>query len=358
MRLRNMSPQKMFERLALEHKPLHAFDPEKEAFAAWKTRALPKVLATLGDWPGSVDPNPEMVAEWIEDGVAKQRWLLDVAPHASAALLINRPAERKTGGKLPALLCWHGHGSFGKDSVMGNRSSAERRDEIERNHYDYGHQMAKAGFLTYAIDWMGIGERNDNNKPHFLKHNGGRDWCNLYYLHATMLGMTSLSINLAHGKAATDFVLSLPDADPERVGVMGLSGGGTMTLWTALTDARMKAAEIICYSDLWALFGIRDLNYCGMQVAPGLFKLVDLPDLQGLLAPKPLLVDIGVHDTCFVLDNALACFGKVKAIYQAAGEPDKLALDLFAGEHGWGGNGSVAFFNRHLRGGGGDAVGR
>ena len=51
---RNLSPQKMFQCLALEHKPLHAFDPARDEFAAWKTRTLPKVLATLGDWPGSV----------------------------------------------------------------------------------------------------------------------------------------------------------------------------------------------------------------------------------------------------------------------------------------------------------------
>ncbi len=348
MNVRNLSPQKMFERMALEHKPLNAFDPGQETFAAWKARTLPKVLATTGDWPGKVDPTPELVVEWVEDDVAKQRWLLDVGPHASATLLINRPTGAAAGPKLPALLCWHGHGRFGKDSVMGNKSSSDRKAEIEGCNYDYGHQMAKAGFLTYAIDWMGVGERNDNNKPHFFNHNGGRDWCNLYYLHATMLGMTSLSINLAHGHAATDFVTSLPDVDAGRVGVMGLSGGGTMTLWTALTDPRMKAAEIICYSDLWALFGIRDLNYCGAQVAPGLFKLVDLPDLQGLLAPTPLLVDIGIHDSCFVVDNATACFERVKTIYQAAGVGERLELDLFPGEHGWGGRKSTDFFGRFL----------
>lgn len=53
-----------------------------------------------------------------------------------------------------------------------------------------------------------------------------------------------------------------------------------MTLWMSLCDERFKATEIICYSDLWAHFGIRDINYCGMQVTPGLYKLVDLPELQ------------------------------------------------------------------------------
>jgi cephalosporin-C deacetylase-like acetyl esterase len=115
---------------------------------------------------------------------------------------------------------------------------------------------AIAGFITFAIDWIGIGERNDNNKPNLKNSNNGRDWCNLYYLHATMLGMTSLSINIAHGKAITDFLCTLPNVDTDRLGTMGLSGGGTMALWSALCDKRFKAAEIICYSDLWAYFGI------------------------------------------------------------------------------------------------------
>jgi hypothetical protein len=129
---------------------------------------------------------------------------------------------------------------------------------------------------------------------------------------------------------------------------MGLSGGGTMALWTTLYDDRIKATEIICYSDLWTYFGIRDLNYCGMQVAPGLFKLVDLPDLQGLLAPKPLLVDIGVYDTCFKVDTAFACFQRLEQIYKAADARDNLELDMFPGEHSWGGNKSISFFTNRL----------
>jgi hypothetical protein len=235
---------------------------------------------------------------------------------------------------------------------MGDESSPEKRDAIKRANYNFGHQMAKAGFVTYAIDWIGRGDRNDNGKPNWRGQNaaGGRDWCNLYYLHATMLGMTSISINVTHGMAATDFACTFPFVDKNKLGVMGLSGGGTMTTWTALCDQRMKAAEIICYSDLWAYFGIRDINYCGMQVAPGLYKLVDLPDLQGLIAPRPLLVDIGIYDACFVVDGAMMCFRQLEKIYRAAGMSRNLELDLFPGEHAWGGNKSVEFFRKHLGG--------
>jgi hypothetical protein len=85
-------------------------------------------------------------------------------------------------------------------------------------------------------------------------------------------------------------------------------------------------------------------------VAPGLYKLVDLPDLQGLLAPRPLLIDIGVYDTCFLVDTAMACYEQVRRIYEAAGAGERLELDLFPGEHGWGDHRSEAFFGRHLGG--------
>lgn len=345
---RNLSPQRMFGLLALEHTPQYSFDSAGMSFEQWKREALPKVIATLGDFPARVPPDPEMIVEWEHDGVRKQRWLIDVGRHISAVCIVCLPPDIREGERRPTLLCWHGHGSFGKDSVMGDNSSPQRQAEIAQHNYDYGHQMAKHGFVTFAIDWLGKGERNDAGKPHFLSNGNGRDWCNLYYLHATMLGMTSISINVTHGMVATDFACGLPFVDPNRLGVMGLSGGGTMTLWSALCDERLKAAEIICYSDLWAYFGFRDINYCGMQVAPGLYKLADLPDVQGLIAPRPLLIDIGAYDTCFKVDTAMDCYRKVERIYAAAGEPGKLELDLAPREHGWCGNKSVEFFRRYL----------
>ncbi len=346
---RNLSPMTMFARMAAEHRPAMAFRGRTARdFAAWKRKALPAVLATLGDRPGRVPPRPELVAEHEHDGLVKQRWTIDVGRHISAVCLVNRPRGLAREEKRPALLCWHGHGRFGKEPVMGNDSSPELRASIQGCNYSYGHQMAKAGFVTFAIDWMGKGDRDDSKKPHHLRHMGEADWCNPLYLHATMFGTTPLAMNVAQGMVATDFACTLPNVDPKRLGVMGLSGGGTMTLWSALCDARFKAAEIICYSDLWAAFGIRDINYCGMQVAPGLYKLVDLPDLQGLLAPKPLLVDIGAYDSCFRVETAMACYRQLEKIYGAAGAADRLELDLFPREHAWGGNKSVAFFRKHL----------
>jgi hypothetical protein len=348
---RNLSAQDMFAAWAREHTPEYSFEATKPAsFEQWKAAVWPQVLATLGDWPTDVEPNAQLLAEFTHDGLLKQRWMLDVGHHASVIFQINYPEnfDRHSGEKKPAIQCWHGHGHLGKEPVMGNDSTPEYRAAIEGHNYNFGHQMAKAGFITYAIDWMNHGDRLEGRGPNWNTQAGNRDWCNLYYLQATMLGMTALSINLAHGKAATSFACSLPGVDGDKLGVMGLSGGGTMTTWSALCDKRFKAAEIICYSDLWALFGYRDINYCGMQVAPGLYKLVDLPDLQGLIAPRPLLIDIGAFDDCFNSEGALECFRQLENIYTAANARENLELDLFPGNHAWGGNKSIEFFGKHL----------
>lgn len=344
-----LSPQYMFEQTALEHMPEYSFD-ESTDFQSWKEKALPEVLATLGDFPPRVEPNPHLLAEWEHDGLRKQRWIIEVGPHSAATFQINYPPDLKAGEKRAAIFCWHGHGpaGFGKEPMMGNDSTPQMREQIDMLNYSYGHQMAKAGFITFAIDWIGGGERHDSAKPNWRSNRKDHEWCGVYYLHATMLGMTSLSINVTHGMAATDFACTLPHVDADRLGVMGISGGGTMTVWSTLCDERFKAAEIICYSDLWAYMGFRDTNYCGMQVAPGLYKLVDIPELQGLIAPRPLLVDIGVHDTCFLVDTAMACYKKVEKIYAAARAAQNLELDLFPGWHQWGANKSVEFLSKHL----------
>ena len=116
MSFRNLSPQEMFVRLAMAHRPTHAFGQDAHGdFPAWKSAALPAVLATLGDFPARVPPNPRLLAEWEHDGLLKQRWLIDVQEYLSATLLVNIPGE-SPNGQHPAILCWHGHdpGDWGR----------------------------------------------------------------------------------------------------------------------------------------------------------------------------------------------------------------------------------------------------
>ncbi len=187
MKERNLSPQQMFIRLAEEHVPRFRFTGTRvEDFKAWKEAALPLVRATLGAPPERVPLDPELQVEWVHDGLLKQRWIIDVSPHISAVLQVNFPSEgsphegspqggsRK--GKLPAILCWHGHFFGGKETVMGNDSSPRLAQIASAHNCSYGHAMAKAGFVTFGLDWFGYGDRNDSDKPNWRSAPEGKDW--------------------------------------------------------------------------------------------------------------------------------------------------------------------------------------
>ena len=348
---RNLSINAYFRAIAANHVPTYRFDGRD--FGTWQKDLLPLVRGTLGKMPARVPLNPEIQAEWREDGLVKQRVIFDVEDGLSAVAYVFRPEGAR--GKLPGILACHGHGPFGKETVMGNRSSAAMAADITNHNYDYGFQMAQAGFAVIAIDWRGFGERDDRRKPNFndidiqhLPHK--RDLCNLHYLRASILGMSVLGMDVNDGMCALDYLCAQDFVDADRIGVMGLSFGGTMTTWMSICDPRIKAADIICYSDRFADFGMRDVNFCGSQITGGLYELCDVPDLQGLIAPRPLLVEIGSFDECFKVDSAMSCFREVEKIFDAAGVRDRLELDLFEGGHQWGGNKSVEFFRRWLGG--------
>lgn len=345
---RNLSVNAYFRALSARHKPRFHFEGKgRDDWLRWREQLLPAVKSSLGKLPQRVPLNPEIEAEWREDGLVKQRIIFDVEEGLSAVAYLFRPAEMK--GKVPGILACHGHGPFGKEFVMGNRFTPELRDKIKLHNYDYGLQMAKASYAVIAIDWRGFGERDDRRKPNHNDMFAGRDICNVHYIRASIMGMTVLGMDVHDGMCALDYLCSREFVDPERIGVIGLSFGGTMTTWMAICDERIKAADIICYSDRFSDFGMRDANLCGSQITPGLYELCDVPDLHGLIAPRPLLVEIGSYDDCFKVDSAMSCYRKVDKIYAAAGAGDKLELDLFEGGHQWSGRKSLEFFKKHLR---------
>jgi len=345
---RNLSVNALFRRIGRRQRPRYRFDGTgADDWRAWREQLLPALRESLGRMPEPVPLNPEILGEWQGDGLVKQKLVFDVEDGLSATAYLYRPASAT--GALPGILACHGHGPFGKDSVMGNRGTPDHRANVERLNYDYGLEMAKAGHVVIAIDWRGFGERDDRVKPNQNDIFGARDPCNVHYVRATMLGRTVLGMDVHDGKCALDYLCGLDCVNADRIGVMGLSFGGTMTTWMSLCDERIKAADIICYSDRFADFAMRDANTCGSQVTPGLFALCDMPDLHGLIAPRPLLVEIGSFDNCFLVGSAVSCYREVEKIYAAAGASDMLELELFEGGHQWAGKKSFEFFAKHLK---------
>ncbi|OPZ07320.1 MAG: Abhydrolase family protein [candidate division BRC1 bacterium ADurb.BinA292] len=349
---RNFSQVEYFRQLAAAHRPRLAFDRAGLDFTAWRTALLAELHTLLGPTPASAALNPEIVWEIEEDGLIKRRVLLDFEPGMSAAALVYIP-RAALASPAPAILCSHGHGAYGKDSVMGVASLNDpaRQQEIRRLNYDYGLQMARRGFVTIAIDYRGFGERGDPATPHGASSYDvpypGRDKCNVHFIRGSMLGFNLLALDIFDARRTLDYLTSLECVDAARIGAMGLSFGGVMTTWTALLDERIRAAAILAYSTTFQTM-IATGNICGSQYLPGLYALCDLADLQGAIAPRPLLASFGTIDSCFAIDDALACGRRVRAIYAAAGAAERYVEEIHEGDHVFSGRKPFEFFDRHL----------
>ena len=346
---RNLSTIEYFNRKAAALQPRFRFAGRTLIdFQNWKKQLLPELKNLLGQLPIPVAPNPEIVWEIEDDGLIKRKVLLDTEEDMSVAALVYIPvAAHKT--PTPAILCNHGHAfsPFGKDLIMGarNDSCPEFTSDIKIFNCDYCLQMAKRGYVTMAIDYRGFGERSDGGAPY-----PGRDKCNVHFIRGNLMGYNLLTLNIWDAQRCLDYLCSLEFVDKNRLGTMGLSFGGTMTTLITMMDERIKAADIICYSARFKHFAIERGNFCCSQYFPGLFAVCDVPDLHGLIAPRPLLAEIGVHDKCFLEYEALSCADEVKKIYAAAGCPENYEVDLFEGDHKFAGNKAFDFFDKHLKG--------
>ena len=147
--------------------------------------------------------------------------------------------------------------------------------------------------MVLAPDLRCFGERADWNPPdHYA--------CDTNLVHAVMAGWCPLTQNLWDLARALDVLEAHPLVDPERIGMVGLSLGGTMTLFLAATDERVSAAPwSAASSPSWAESHKVPWNMCGSQVLPGMLGQIEHVDLGALVAPRPLLVETGTEDMLF-----------------------------------------------------------
>jgi len=324
--------------------PLLKFKGNTKAdWTAWRKEAHPKFMELLGPFPKKVSLQAEVESSVIDGDLIRERVVLNSETFMSVPCQVLRPKKMNSDKKNPAILCSHGHGTFGKDSVAGIRSSNEHIRNIQDHNYNYGEQMAKAGFLTISPDLRVFGERRDGPDPF-----PGRDTCNINFVKGALLGIYTLTLNIWDFKCCIDYLENRPEVDKNRIGMMGLSQGGTMTTFTTAAEPRIKAADIIGYVNPWHEFAIKRANFCGSQIVPGIHRYFDTDDIAGLIAPRPLLLEMGIYDNTFFIQDLLKGYAGVKRIYQAAGVADKLWADIHPGPHAFAGNKAFEFFKKYL----------
>src|SRR5262249_10886175 len=155
-----------------------------------------------------------------------------------------RPKSKS--GKLAGVLCPHGHWRHGRftDELTGRGDKGEAyiQDQINQGAEQTPEsaryplqarcaQLARMGCVVFHYDMVGYADSQ------LIPHRQG-----FTDAPAELRLQSFMSLQTFNSIRALDFLLGLPDVDPQRIGVTGASGGGTQTFILCAIDDRPAAA--------------------------------------------------------------------------------------------------------------------
>ncbi len=292
--------------------------------------------------------NPQPPSKWTvvrevevrnEDHI-REELLLQSDGMPTVPLHVLRPTG--SPGPWPVVLCVHGHGPFGHDPVAGKDDDAAVAKAMAESNYDYARQLVREGFITAAPCLTPFGRRLGDRAAY-----GNQDPCAVTFIRMQLLGRVLMGENLRDLLWTLDYLQSRSDVKKDRVGCVGLSYGGRMTMLTAGADERVRVAVV---SGALNVMQERIAGHysCGAQVIPGLLQFGDIPEIGSLIAPRPCLWEVGSQDKLIDPSWAEAALERMRRAYQAFRAVPELRVDRFDGGHRWNGQEAIALLRAVL----------
>jgi hypothetical protein len=146
--------------------------------------------------------------------------------------------------------------------------------------------LAKRGMLVLNLEWFGMGQLRSSGFSHYRMNQ--LDVCGASGLAPFYLAM----------QRGLDIGLGLEHADPSRVVVSGLSGGGWQTIVISALDKRVTLANPVAgYGSFRTNILFDDLGD-SEQVPTDMALVADYTHLTALRAPRPTLLTYNANDDC------------------------------------------------------------
>jgi dienelactone hydrolase len=243
----------------------------------------------------------EDVGEIQTDGSYRMRKLrYEIVPGFWSSAILYLPL--KLSGRVPAVLNVNGH--------VGPEGKAIEYKQKRCIHF------ARHGLIALNLEWLSFGE---------LTHKENVHW---FGAHLDLAGANSLGLFYLAMRKGLDFLAGYPQADPRRLAVTGLSGGGWQTIVLSALDERVDVsipvagyASVISRIERTADVGDVEQN------ATDLLTVADYPALTAMRAPKPTLLVYNSEDDCCFRAPLVRpyIFDEILPFFRLAGKPDHLA---------------------------------
>ncbi len=336
------------------------FEPA-DSRAAWTRRAewvRRQIQVSLGLWPWPErTPLNAVVRDPLDQGdYTIEKVDFESLPGFKVTGSLYRPKGK--AGKRPGVLSPHGHWSEGRfhdagiDAVRKEiADGAERFEEGGRSPLQSRSvQLARMGCVVFHYDMIGYADSVQISQAlahGFAKQrpemNARENW-GLFSPQAEAQLQSVMGLQTWSSIRALDFLLSLPDVDPERIGVTGASGGGTQTFILCALDSRPAAAFPAVMVSTAMQGGCTCENACLLRVETGNVEFA------ALFAPKPLGLT-SAND--WTREMATRGFPELRRHYALLGAADRVALhrgEQFGHNYNYVSRAAMyAWFNRHLQ---------
>ncbi len=299
-------------------------------------RVRRQILVSLGLWPMPTRaPLNAVVHGQIErDDYTIEKVYFESIPGFYVTGNLYRPKDKSA--KRPGVLSPHGHWPEGRFLDAGAESvrkeivqGAERFEEGGRSLLQARCvQLARMGCVVFHYDMIGYADSQQISREVAHRFNKQRvemntvdDW-GLFSPQAEAHLQSVMGLQTWNSIRVLDFLLELPDVDPERIACTGASGGGTQTFILSAIDPRVKVAFPAVMVSTAMQGGCVCENACGLRIGAGNVEFA------ALFAPKPLGLTSADDWT---RGMAVKGFPELKQHYTLLGAPDNVMLQR--GEH-------------------------
>lgn len=327
MILHMWNPERYLAEFIQSVQPTSSFSTEKDG-TEWRERLKSRLVSSLGGFPESAAPLKPVILERTElSDHIRERIEITTYEGLRMPVYILSPRSVKEG-EMPVIIALHGHG-YGSREIVGLEPDGSERTGSPGLHKDFALEWVKRGFVVAAPELLGFGDRR---LAEDLTADPKQSSCQMIALTLLMAGKTIAGYRVYETMRALDYVLQREEADPSRIGCMGISGGGMIASLVSAIDERIGAAIISGYANTYK-DSILSRIHCLDNYIPGILQEAEMADLIGLIAPRPLLIEAGSEDRVFPLEGAKLAYTVLEQIYTAAEAKEKLAADFFTGGH-------------------------
>lgn len=239
-------------------------------------------------------------------------------------------------GKVPGVLSAHGHAQNARlalsDPARTRQQIAEGAERFEQGGLSIYQsrcvQLARMGCVVWQ--WDMLSDSDSIQLPREVVHtfakqrpemNTTENW-GFYSPQAEAHNQCIMGLQLMNSVRGLDFLLSLPEVDPNRVAMTGESGGGTQTMLASAIDDRIKLSFPVVMVSTSMQGGCTCENASLLRIGTGNVEFA------ALFAPKPLGMNTANDWT---KEMATKGFPDLQKIFTLYGKKDDVFL--LRGEH-------------------------